>query len=113
MKKVDLLEVCLKHNAFSLVKPVRKYLCERTDLNKDELEYLLELSKFDIFSHGDMKTMDTNWSRYRWSNLMKKGMIEIFKERSYRNRYRSYKLSYKAKRIINDYYKYCIGIKQL
>ena len=91
---------------------IRKWACRNNDLNDAELELLIYLDCMDRFTKKDfeMGCYSYSWDNRRWNRLLKENWIVVWrKQNRTTQKYNIYKVSFKAKQLIQRMYKIMLG----
>lgn len=98
-------------NFLKNIRVVRYYIQKRYDLTHPELEMLLYLYDENIFDKDlfNQFANSMSWDRSRFSNLMDRGLIKIWRKGKVAQHKELYELTQKAKRICSHTYKKLLG----
>ena len=91
---------------------IRKWACKNNGLNDADLELLIYLDCIDMFTIKDFKmgTYSYSWDNRRWNRLIKNDWVVVWRHRNRTTqKYNIYKVSFKAKQLINRIYKIILG----
>jgi len=91
---------------------IRKWACKNNDLNNADLELLIYLDCIDLFTKKDfeMGVYSYSWDNRRWNRLIKNDWVVVWRHRNRTTqKYNIYKVSFKAKQLINRIYKIILG----
>ncbi len=115
MKRLDAGD--LKNlNLLKHYRIIRRWASKNNDITGAEVELLIYLDCIDLFTIKDFKlgTYSYSWNKKRWNKLIKNDWIVVWR---YRNRttqkYNIYKISFKAKQLINKIYKIMFGYEDI
>ncbi len=103
-------------NLLKHYRVIRKWACKNNDLNDAELELLIYLDCVDMFTIKDFKmgTYSYSWDKKRWNKLIKNNWIVVWRHRNRTTqKYNIYKISFKAKQLINKIYKIMLGYEDI
>jgi len=103
LKDLDLL----KH-----YRIIRKWACRNNSLRESDLELLIYLDCEDLFTKKDFEdgVYSYSWDNRRWARLIKEDWIVVWRARNRTTQtYNIYKVSFKAKYLINRIYKIMLG----
>ena len=91
---------------------IRKWACKNNGLNNADLELLIYLDCIDLFTKKDfeMGVYSYSWDNRRWNRLIKNDWVVVWRHRNRTTqKYNIYKVSFKAKQLINRIYKIILG----
>lgn len=91
---------------------IRKWACKNNSLNDADLELLIYLDCMDLFTKRDFEegVYSYSWDNRRWNRLLKEDWITVWRVRNRTTqKYNIYKVSFKAKQLINRMYKIMLG----
>ena len=91
---------------------IRKWACKNNDLNNADFELLIYLDCIDLFTKKDfeMGVYSYSWDNRRWNRLIKNDWVVVWRHRNRTTqKYNIYKVSFKAKQLINRVYKIMLG----
>ncbi len=115
MKRLDASDLkdlnLLKH-----YRIIRKWACKNNGLNDADLELLIYLDCVDMFTIKDFKmgTYSYSWDKKRWNKLIQNDWIVVWRSRNRTTqKYNIYKISFKAKQLINKIYKIMLGYEDI
>jgi hypothetical protein len=115
MKRLDASDLkdlnLLKH-----YRIIRKWACKNNGLNDADLELLIYLDCVDMFTIKDFKigAYSYSWDKKRWNKLIQNDWIVVWRNRNRTTqKYNIYKISFKAKQLINKIYKIMLGYEDI
>jgi len=115
MKRLDAGE--LKYlNLLKHYRIIRKWACKNNNLREADLELLIYLDCVDLFTKKDFEAgvYSYSWDNRRWSRLLKDNWIVVWRQRNRTTQtYNIYKVSFKAKQLINRIYKIMLGEEKI
>ena len=91
---------------------IRKWACKNNGLNDADLELLIYLDCINLFSKKDfeMGAYSYSWDNRRWNKLIQNEWIVVWRSRNRTTqKYNIYKVSFKAKQLINRMYRIMLG----
>lgn len=91
---------------------IRKWACKNNGLTDADLELLIFLDCTDLFTKKDfeMGCYSYSWDNRRWNRLLKENWIVVWrKQNRTTQKYNIYKVSFKAKQLIQRVYKIMLG----
>ena len=101
-----------KLNILKHYRIIRKWACKNNNLTDADLELLIYFDCLGFFTKQDFKigTYAYSWNNRRWNDLVKKGWIEVWRERNRTTqKYNIYKISFRCKQLISRIYKIMLG----
>ena len=91
---------------------IRKWACKNNNLNDADLELLIYLDCMDMFNKNDFKlgSYSYSWDNRRWNRLLQEDWIVVWRKRNRTTqKFHIYKVSFKAKMLINRLYRIMLG----
>jgi|TARA_R100000935_G_scaffold55528_1_gene85563 hypothetical protein len=95
---------------------IRKWACKNNSLRESDLELLVFLHCMDLFTKKDFEdgVYSYSWDNRRWARLVKEDWITVWRTRNRTTqKYNIYKVSFKAKQLINRIYKIMLGEERI
>ena len=95
---------------------IRRWASKNNDITGAEVELLIYLDCIDLFTIKDFKlgTYSYSWNKKRWNKLIKNDWIVVWRHRNRTTqKYNIYKISFKAKQLINKIYKIMLGYEDI
>lgn len=96
----------MKSDYLKFYRVINKYIKLKYDLSQPDLDMIMFLYSEGYFGTGEFNEFASviNWDRRRFLRLIEDGWIEKFRERKGRRR-ALYTLTFKAKRMVDSYYR--------
>ena len=99
------------------IRVIRKYLCNKYNLQQGDFELLCDLHALRKFRRQDFEngTVTLTWDKQRWKRLLDDEWIKVYRERNAKKgrNYKIYCLTYKGKTTIEYFYQILCGEKPI
>ena len=95
---------------------IRKWASKNNGLTDADLELLIYLDCKDLFTRKDFEegSYSYSWDNRRWNKLIQKEWVVVWRHRNRTTqKYNIYKISFKAKQLINKIYKIMLGYEDI
>ena len=120
MKPEDLYHIIKDNAILASWRLIRRVYCKKMELTQADLELLMELHKHKTFIRKDFDngTLTAGWDKHRWLRLFSASGdkwigVERQRELGKSKSYTTYKVTYRAKRYIDDMYQMLAGFKRI
>lgn len=97
-----------KYDFMKNFRIVKYWALKRYNISSSELEMLLHLYSYDLFTRADFQHFEglLSWDKDRWREMQKKGWIVVWRDhKGYKGEKKLYVLSVGMKRLCANFYK--------